>query len=109
LEHQRKVQEAMKAKSRVPDDMEMKAIKTTGAMEEGDAVFGAGAEVNLDSQVCVSFPFDPIAFLAWLHYNSCIYILSNIIPLYLHDNSCITVTNFYCRSRRTHDYNPNHI
>jgi hypothetical protein len=78
-------------------------------MEEGDAVFGAGAEVNLDSQVCVSFPFDPIAFLAWLHYNSCIYILSNIIPLYLHDNSCITVTNFYCRSRRTHDYNPNHI
>ncbi|EER93274.1 cactin [Sorghum bicolor] len=51
LEHQRKVQEAMKAKARVPDEMEMKAIKTMGAMEEGDAVFGAGAEVNLDSQV----------------------------------------------------------
>jgi hypothetical protein len=33
--------------------MEMKAIKTMGAMEEGDAVFGAGAEVNLDSQVCI--------------------------------------------------------
>ncbi|CAD6272618.1 unnamed protein product [Miscanthus lutarioriparius] len=48
LEHQRKVQEAMKAKARVPDEMEMKAIKTMGAMEEGDAVFGAGAEVNLD-------------------------------------------------------------
>jgi len=29
--------------------MEMKAIKTMGAMEEGDAAFGAGAEVNLDS------------------------------------------------------------
>ncbi|CAD6218055.1 unnamed protein product [Miscanthus lutarioriparius] len=28
LEHQRKVQEAMKAKARVPDEMEMKAIKT---------------------------------------------------------------------------------
>ncbi|CAD6334956.1 unnamed protein product [Miscanthus lutarioriparius] len=51
LEHQRKVQEAMKAKARVPDEMEMKTIKTMGAMEEGDAVFGAGAEVNLDSQV----------------------------------------------------------
>ncbi|CAD6215012.1 unnamed protein product [Miscanthus lutarioriparius] len=51
LEHQRKVQEAMKAKVRVPDEMEMKAIKTMGAMEEGDTVFGAGAEVNLDSQV----------------------------------------------------------
>ncbi|PUZ36548.1 hypothetical protein GQ55_9G047000 [Panicum hallii var. hallii] len=51
LEHQRKVQEAIKVKARVPDEMEMKAIKTMGAMEEGDAVFGAGAEVNLDSQV----------------------------------------------------------
>ncbi|KAJ1257737.1 hypothetical protein BS78_10G019500 [Paspalum vaginatum] len=51
LEHQRKAQEAIKAKARVPDEMEMKAIKTMGAMEEGDAVFGAGAEVNLDSQV----------------------------------------------------------
>ncbi|CAN6280957.1 unnamed protein product [Urochloa humidicola] len=51
LEHQRKVQDAIKAKARVPDEMEMKAIKTMGAMEEGDAVFGAGAEVNLDSQV----------------------------------------------------------
>ncbi|CAD6238774.1 unnamed protein product [Miscanthus lutarioriparius] len=40
----------MKAKARVPDEMEMKAIKTMGAMEEGDAIFGAGAEVNLDSQ-----------------------------------------------------------
>jgi len=38
LEHQRKVQEAMKAKSRVTDE-----------------VFGAGAEVNLDSQVWMIF------------------------------------------------------
>jgi hypothetical protein len=51
MEHQRKVQEAIKVKARVPDEMEVKAIKTMGAMEEGDAVFGAGAEVNLDSQV----------------------------------------------------------
>jgi hypothetical protein len=27
-------------------------MKAMGAMEEGDAVFGSGAEVNLDSQVC---------------------------------------------------------
>ncbi|XP_062212706.1 splicing factor Cactin-like [Phragmites australis] len=51
MEHQRKAQEAIKAKARVPDEMETKAVKTMGAMEEGDAVFGAGAEVNLDSQV----------------------------------------------------------
>jgi len=64
LEHQRKVQEAIKAKARVPDEIEMNAIKTMGAMEEGDAVFGAGAEVNLDSQVCMICLLDPIAFLA---------------------------------------------
>ncbi|XP_062214301.1 splicing factor Cactin-like [Phragmites australis] len=51
MEHQRKVQETIKTKARVPDELEMKAIKTMGAMEEGDAVFGAGAEVSLDSQV----------------------------------------------------------
>jgi hypothetical protein len=55
LEHQRKVQEAMKAKAIIPDEMEMKAIKTMGAMEEGDAEFGAGAEVKLDSQVWILF------------------------------------------------------
>lgn len=43
----------MAAKARVPDEMEMKAMKVMGAMEEGDATFGAGAEVNLDSQVCL--------------------------------------------------------
>ncbi|KAG8061408.1 hypothetical protein GUJ93_ZPchr0003g18121 [Zizania palustris] len=51
MEHQKKVQQAVTAKARVPDVMEMKAMKTMGAMEEGDAVFGSGAEVNLDSQV----------------------------------------------------------
>lgn len=34
-----------------PDDLELKAMKAMGAMEEGDAVFGSGAEVHLDSQV----------------------------------------------------------
>lgn len=33
------------------DNFEMKAIKAMGTMEDGDAVFGSGAEVNLDSQV----------------------------------------------------------
>jgi len=35
--------------------MEMKAIKTMGAMEEGDAAFGVGVEVNLDA----AFTVDP--------------------------------------------------
>lgn len=51
VEQQRRIQEAMAAKTSTPDDMELKALKAMGAMEEGDAVFGAGAEVNLDSQV----------------------------------------------------------
>ncbi|XP_020096133.1 cactin [Ananas comosus] len=50
-EHQRRIQEAMATKRSAPDEMELKAMKAMGAMEEGDAVFGAGAEVNLDSQV----------------------------------------------------------
>ncbi|KAG8098607.1 hypothetical protein GUJ93_ZPchr0013g34622 [Zizania palustris] len=51
MEHQKKVQQAITAKARVPDEMEVKAMKAMGAMEEGDTVFGSGAEVNLDSQV----------------------------------------------------------
>ncbi|KAJ6797638.1 cactin isoform X2 [Iris pallida] len=51
IEHQKRMQEALAVKAAVPDDMEMKAIKTMGSMEEGDVVFGIGAEVNLDSQV----------------------------------------------------------
>ncbi|KAJ4746211.1 Cactin [Rhynchospora pubera] len=51
-EHQRRIKEAMAAKkASVPDEMELKAMKAMGAMEEGDAVFGSGAEVHLDSQV----------------------------------------------------------
>ncbi|KAG1347517.1 cactin [Cocos nucifera] len=45
VEQQRRIQEAMAAKTSTPDDMELKAMKAMGAMEEGDAVFGAGAEV----------------------------------------------------------------
>lgn len=41
----------MQTKVAMSNDLELKAIKAMGAMEEGDAVFGAGAEVNLDSQV----------------------------------------------------------
>ncbi|XP_020578972.1 cactin [Phalaenopsis equestris] len=50
-EQQRRVKEAMQTKVIVLDDLELKAVKAMGAMEEGDTVFGAGAEVNLDSQV----------------------------------------------------------
>ncbi|OMO74856.1 hypothetical protein CCACVL1_16427 [Corchorus capsularis] len=41
-------------KRRLQEDMEsskVKAMKAMGAMEEGDMVFGSGAEVNLESQV----------------------------------------------------------
>uniref|UniRef100_A0A2P2K910 Splicing factor Cactin n=2 Tax=Rhizophora mucronata TaxID=61149 RepID=A0A2P2K910_RHIMU len=51
-EQQRRIQEAMASKPPPSDEnFELKAIKSMGAMEEGDAVFGSGAEVNLDSQV----------------------------------------------------------
>ncbi|KAL0555409.1 hypothetical protein IC582_009354 [Cucumis melo] len=51
-EQQRRVQEAMATKpAPVEDNFELKASKAMGVMEEGDAVFGSGAEVNLDSQV----------------------------------------------------------
>ncbi|XP_024022982.1 cactin [Morus notabilis] len=51
-EQQRRYQEAMASKSAPPvDNFETKAMKAMGTMEEGDAVFGSGAEVNLDSQV----------------------------------------------------------
>ncbi|KMZ66820.1 hypothetical protein ZOSMA_288G00180 [Zostera marina] len=52
VEHQRRMQATMATKTFAPDDnLEIKAMKTMGAMEEGDAVFGSGAEVNLESQV----------------------------------------------------------
>ncbi|XP_062003857.1 splicing factor Cactin [Rosa rugosa] len=53
-EQQRRIQEAMASKPAPPseDNFEMKAaMKAMGAMEEGDAIFGSGSEVNLDSQV----------------------------------------------------------
>lgn len=51
-EQQRRIQEAMATKpAPVEDNFELKASKAMGVMEEGDAVFGSGAEVNLDSQV----------------------------------------------------------
>lgn len=52
-EQQRRMQEAMASKPAPPteDNLEIKAMKAMGAMEEGDAMFGSGAEVNLDSQV----------------------------------------------------------
>ncbi|KAE9590037.1 hypothetical protein Lal_00037598 [Lupinus albus] len=51
-EQRRRIQEAMTSKPAAQEDnFEMKAMKAMGAMEDGDAVFGSGAEVNLDSQV----------------------------------------------------------
>ncbi|XP_059665282.1 splicing factor Cactin [Cornus florida] len=51
-EQQKRIQEAMVSRpSPSEDNLEMKAMKAMGAMEEGDAVFGSGSEVNLDSQV----------------------------------------------------------
>ena len=51
LEEQKKrIQEAMTPKpTPSKDNLELKAMKAMGAMEEGDAVLGFGAEVNLDS------------------------------------------------------------
>ncbi|GAV77475.1 CactinC_cactus domain-containing protein/Cactin_mid domain-containing protein [Cephalotus follicularis] len=51
-EQQRRMQEATASKPTTSvDNFELKAMKAMGAMEEGDAVFGSGEEVNLDSQV----------------------------------------------------------
>ncbi|KAJ0089006.1 hypothetical protein Patl1_32303 [Pistacia atlantica] len=52
-EQQRRwIKEAMASKPTPSEDnLELKAMKAMGAMEEGDAIFGSGAEVNLDSQV----------------------------------------------------------
>uniref|UniRef100_A0A1J3K151 Splicing factor Cactin n=1 Tax=Noccaea caerulescens TaxID=107243 RepID=A0A1J3K151_NOCCA len=53
LEKQKKrLKEAMVSKpAPAEDNLELKAMKVMGAMEEGDAVFGSNAEVNLDSEV----------------------------------------------------------
>ena len=54
LEEQKKrIQQAMGLKPAPSEhNLELKAMKSMGAMEEGDAVLGSGAEANLDSQVC---------------------------------------------------------
>ncbi|CAN8314624.1 unnamed protein product [Cochlearia groenlandica] len=53
MEKQKKrLKEAMVSKpAPVEDNLEFKALKAMGAMEEGDAIFGSNAEVNLDSEV----------------------------------------------------------
>lgn len=51
MEQQKRIQEVLQPKLATPDDLELKAIKAMGAMEDGDAVFGVGAEISLDSQV----------------------------------------------------------
>lgn len=68
-EQQRRLQEAMAAKSatQAEDNMEMKAMKAMGAMEEGDAVFGSGAEVNLESQVYNDYQYTFISYLLCTH------------------------------------------
>lgn len=51
-EQQKRIQEALASRPILSEDnLEMKAMKAMGAMEEGDAVFGNSDEVNLDSQV----------------------------------------------------------
>ena len=56
-EQQRRIREAMASKPAPSEDnlhnLELKAMKAMGAMEEGEEVLGTGAEVNLnlDSQV----------------------------------------------------------
>ncbi|KAI3971995.1 hypothetical protein MKX01_030196 [Papaver californicum] len=50
-EHKRRLQEAMASKSApVDENWELMANKVMGDVVDGDAVFGSGAEVNLDSQ-----------------------------------------------------------
>ncbi|KAJ9555746.1 hypothetical protein OSB04_010360 [Centaurea solstitialis] len=51
-EQQRKIQEAMASRPPPPEDnLEMRAVKIMGAMDNGDEVFGNSDEVNVDSQV----------------------------------------------------------
>lgn len=59
-EQQRRIQEAMASKPAPSEDnFEMKAMNAMGAIEEGDVMFGSGAEVNLDSQVsCLGHLYD---------------------------------------------------
>lgn len=68
LEKQKKrIKEAMDSKpAPVEDNFKVKAMKAMGAMEEGDAVFGSNAEVNLDSEVALLlFIFSIPFFTEW--------------------------------------------
>nr|GME00371.1 cactin [Ipomoea batatas] len=47
---ERRVQDMIPKPKPPEDNLEKKALKAMGAMEEGDAVFGSNDEVNLDSQ-----------------------------------------------------------
>lgn len=55
-EQQRKIKEAM-ALPPPEDNLEMRAVKAMGAMDNGDEVFGNSDEVNVDSQVVLFIPF----------------------------------------------------
>ena len=55
-EQQKRIEEAMASKPAPQEDnFERNAMKVMGTMEEGDAVFGSGAEVNMDSQVSINY------------------------------------------------------
>lgn len=52
VKEDRRIQEISSRQNPPPEDnFERSAMKTMGAMEEGDVVFGSSDEINLDSQV----------------------------------------------------------
>ena len=52
VKEDRRIQEISSRQNLPPEDnFERSAMKTMGAMEEGDVVFGSSDEINLDSQV----------------------------------------------------------
>ena len=85
LEEQKKrIQEAMASKPAPSEDnLELKGMKAMGAMEEGDAVLGSGAEANCETESEIKlanfYPFFQIPFM--------------LIVLKLHLNNCYTSKN----------------
>ncbi|XP_042010745.1 cactin-like [Salvia splendens] len=51
VKEDRRIQEISSRQNPPEDNFERSAMKTMGAMEEGDVVFGSSDEINLDSQV----------------------------------------------------------
>ncbi|KAG6435400.1 hypothetical protein SASPL_100273 [Salvia splendens] len=51
VKEDRRIQEISSRQNPPEDNFERSAMKTMGAIEEGDAVFGSSDEINLDSQV----------------------------------------------------------